>query len=159
MLGDIIENLENYQIKKLVILNGHGGNNFRQMIRELQKETVIFLCTIDWFKINGTLEIFDEPGDHAGEMETSIVMHLEPELVLPLTEAGDGKAKKFKIKAFGEGWAWAPRHWTKVTKDTGVGNPQFATPEKGEKYFRKVTETIAGFLTELAKTKIENIYK
>jgi creatinine amidohydrolase len=37
---------------------------------------------------------FDEPGDHAGEMETSMMLAIKPDLVLPLTEAGEGKEKK-----------------------------------------------------------------
>ena len=31
--------------------------------------------------------------------------------------------KKLKFKARQEGWFWAPREWTKVTPDTGIGNP------------------------------------
>ena len=91
---------------------------------------------------------FDEPGDHAGEMETSIMMSLKPDLLRPLSEAGPGTARKFRIAALREGWAWAPRQWTEVTDDTGTGNPKASTVAKGEKFMRAVTEKIGGFLVE-----------
>ena len=80
---------------------------------------------------NDQKEFFENKDDHAGEMETSIMMHLTPGLVRPLTEAGDGAAKKFRFSAMREGWAWAERKWTQVTKDTGVGDPRKASAEKG----------------------------
>jgi creatinine amidohydrolase len=73
--------------------------------------------------------------------------------------AGDGKEKKYKIKAFSEGWAWAERKWSQITKDTGVGNPEFATKEKGENYFKAVTVKIAHFLVELANADVKDMYE
>ena len=84
-------------------------------------------------------EFFVNKDDHAGEMETSVIMYLRPNLVRPLTEASDGKSKKFRFKAMQEGWAWAERKWMQVTADTGVGDPRQASAEKGEKYFKAVT--------------------
>ncbi|HEY3933819.1 MAG TPA: creatininase family protein [Gemmatimonadales bacterium] len=112
-------------------LNGHGGNDFRQMIRELQPSTDIFLCTLNWWTTIDAAAYFDEPGDHAGELETSVMQHLAPDFVLPLEHAGPGHARHFTVQAFREAWGWAPRQWTSVTSDTGVGNPRAATAEKG----------------------------
>ena len=39
VLRDIVATLEGQRIRKLVIINGHGGNDFKQMIRELQPAT------------------------------------------------------------------------------------------------------------------------
>ena len=47
VLQDVVTSLEEADISRLVVLNGHGGNNFRQMIRELQPETSVFLCTVN----------------------------------------------------------------------------------------------------------------
>src|SRR5690606_22000941 len=101
---------------------------------------------------------FDEPGDHAGEMETSMIMHLAPDLVLPLEEAGDGAERHFRIAALREGWAWAPRVWTSVSADTGIGNPHAATAAKGEVFFAAVTERIAAFLCDLAAADLDDLY-
>jgi len=159
VLADIIESLEGHGFEKLLILNGHGGNDFRQMIREAQDATPIFLSTLSWFRIPGTMDHFDAPGDHAGEAETSLMMHLHPELVRPLSEAGLGQAKSWKLAAIQEGWAWAPRQWSKVTEDTGVGDPSLATAAKGELFLNLVTEKIAGYLVELAAADPDDLYE
>src|SRR5689334_6158035 len=77
VLRDVVQSLEATTIRKLVILNGHGGNDFRQMIRELQVQTPILLSTVNWWQVAPT-DVFREPGDHGGELETSVMMHIEP---------------------------------------------------------------------------------
>jgi len=159
VLRDVASSLAGQGIKKLVILNGHGGNDFRQMIRELQPQVSLFLCVVNWYKILDLKSYFSDVGDHAGEMETSVMQYVAPERVLPLSEAGSGKAKAFKIAAFREGWAWAPRQWTQVTDDTGVGNPAASTAEKGQRYVEAVSGKLADFLVDLAKADTANLYQ
>src|SRR5256714_12354210 len=138
LLSDIASALAGQGVKKLLIVNGHGGNDFKQMIRELQPKLDIFICSINWWTCVKGSDYFDEPGDHAGEMETIVMMAIEPELLRPLAEAGAGKARKFRVSGLRDGWAWAPRQWSKVTSDTGTGNPVKATAEKGEKFLKTV---------------------
>lgn len=158
VLRDAVESLELSGIEKLVILNGHGGNDFKQMIRELQPRTRVFLSTVNWYNIVDPSEHFADTGDHAGELETSVCMHIIPDLVQPLSEAGPGKENPSLVQAFREKWAWTPRQWSKVTADTGIGNPARATAEKGRKYFEAVTDKIAGFLVELAGADLNSLY-
>jgi len=160
VLKDVTEVLARQKIQKLVIMNGHGGNNFKQMIRELYAYFPdVFVCTLDWYKAANWNLYFDEPGDHAGEMETSVIMKVAPQWALPLSEAGDGKEKKFNIKGLREGWVSSQRLWTEITADTGVGNPYKATPEKAEKYLAAVTKNIADFLIELEKCPLSQLYE
>lgn len=159
VLVDIVTSLEEQGIERLVLMNGHGGNCFKQMIRELQATTSIFICAMDWYGSIRLEDYFEEPGDHADEMETSLMMHVAPELVLPLSEAGDGSTNAFKLKAIREKWAWAPRQWSKATNDTGSGSPAKATPEKGEAFFKAVTQKIASFLVELSDQDISELYE
>jgi len=159
VLTDLIESLEAHRVAKLLILNGHGGNDFRQMIRELQAQTPLFLCTTNWFAIPGLMKAFVQPGDHAGELETSVMMHIRPDLVRPLEEAGSGRAKDWRVKAFRDQWAWAPRQWTRVTADTGVGDPSAATPGKGARYFDALTTKLAEFLVELSAVDPTDLYE
>jgi creatinine amidohydrolase len=158
LLGDIARCLDGQGIRKLVILNGHGGNDFRQMIRELQPQVKLFLCAISWYKVVDPKTYFNDLGDHAGELETSVMLHIAPELVRPLDEAGDGRQKLPRIAAMREGWAWSPRPWTKVTADTGIGNPKAATREKGAAYFAAVTEQIGQFLIDLTAADVNELY-
>jgi creatinine amidohydrolase len=160
ILNDVIEVLNRQKIYKFLILNGHGGNDFNPMIRELGlRYPKMFICTCNWYKSFNNSDFFENDGGHADEMETSIMQYLAPELVLPLNEAGDGKSKKFKVKALNENWAWAERRWTQVTKDTGIGNPYEATSLKGEKCFNEVVSQIARLMIELSNVDINNMYE
>lgn len=159
LLGDLVAALEGQGVRKLVILNGHGGNDFKWMIRELQPRTRVFLCTLDWWKAVDARPFFDVPGDHAGELETSVMQSIMPRLVRPLDEAGEGHARTWRVAALREGWAWAPRQWTKVTGDTGVGDPRAATAERGARFVDAVCERIAGFLVELAAMDVNDPYQ
>ncbi|MBK8516940.1 MAG: creatininase family protein [Saprospiraceae bacterium] len=160
ILDDIINTLNRQGTYKLVILNSHGGNDFRQILRELGlKYQDMFLSEVDWYKVKDIAKIFNEPGDHAGEAETSMMLFLKPEWVLPLNEAGEGKAKKFRFEAMAEGWAWAERHWTSVTTDTGIGNPSQATPEKGEQFLKLLSQKLGDYLFEVATTDKKDFYK
>lgn len=159
LLADLACTLAGQRLRKLVIVNGHGGNDFRAMIRELQPRVGIFLCALNWYTCVDARRFFQDPGDHAGELETSLLLHLDPELVLPLAEAGPGEEKHSRIRAFREGWAWAPRQWTRISADTGVGDPRAATADNGALYFAAVTERIAGFLTELSAADPDQLYE
>lgn len=160
LLKDVVQVLNGHNIKKLVIVNSHGGNNFKQMIRELSLDFPnVFICALNWWQAANVNNYFDEPGDHAGEMETSAIMHIAPSLVLPLEQAGNGSEKTFKIKGLKEGWISAQRQWTKISEDTGVGNPKLATKEKGEAFLNVVIQNIADFFEELHQADVTNMYE
>lgn len=159
ILRDLIEVLNRQGIHKLIILNSHGGNDFKTMIRELGlKFPDMFIAQCNWFQALDQKLFFENKDDHAGEMETSLMLHLAPDLVKPLSEAGDGAARKFRFDAIREGWAWAERKWTQVTRDTGVGDPRKATTEKGARYFSAVTAKVAAFFVQVAKTGPSDFY-
>lgn len=159
IIKDLVEVLHRQSINKLLILNGHGGNNFKTIIREIGYQYPdMFISTCDWFRAVNWNDYFDDPGDHAGEMETSVTMHIAPHLVLPLSEAGDGAERKHKIKGIREGWAWAERKWSAISKDTGVGNPYPATPEKGKVYIDAVVAQLSSLFEDLAKADTNDLY-
>lgn len=160
ILADIIEVLNRQGIYKLIVLNGHGGNNFKPILRELGlKYPKMFLVTTNFFQVTDKYKFFEEVGDHADEMETSLMLHLNPELVLPLEEAGDGAENKSRIKGIKEGWAWSERKWPQVTKDTGIGNPKKASREKGEKFFKEVCNKLAELFLEVSQMNTEEPYE
>ncbi len=135
------------------------GNDFRSTIRELQPRMKIFLCVTSWYEVVEAGDYFDDLGDHAGEMETSIMLHIAPALVRPLSEAGEGKERRFRIEAFRDGWAWAPRRWTQVSTDTGIGHPGAASRQKGERYTAAVVERLSRFLVDLAAADPDDLYE
>ena len=160
VLEDVIASLEGVGVKKFVILNGHGGNDFRQMLRELQgKHPKMFLSVVNWFNAVRGDDIFDIVGDHADERETSLILHLHPHLVLPKSEWGPGTDNAWKLKAIREKWAWAQRDWLKATNDTGSGDPQHSSADKGKRYLEALGAKIATYFIELAKADITELYE
>lgn len=158
ILKDIVASLHHQGIRRLLIVNGHGGNSFKQMIRDLSLVThpsSIMIASAEWFKMATAKDFFEQPGDHADEIETSVMMHYHPELVR-LEEAGEGKARSFVIEALREGKVWMPRHWTLVTDDTGIGNPALSTAEKGRRFADACADGFARFLRDFSKINEES---
>jgi creatinine amidohydrolase len=114
---------------------------------------------LNWYQAAPKKDIFEEPGDHADEMETSVMMHIAPQLLLSLDQAGNGANKKFNLAGFKEGWAWAQRPWSKITRDTGSGNPYKSTSEKGEKFLDLTIENISIFLHGLTNKTVDDLLK
>ena len=160
ILTDIVASLYHQGFHRLLIVNGHGGNNFKNMIRALTLDYPgMLMMTSEWFKQAKTTEYFDNPDDHADELETSVMMHYHPELV-NIDEAGDGTNRGFALDALRTGKIWMPRHWNMVSKDTGIDNPVMSTAEKGQKFAKAVAESYAQFIAEFAKIDtIEGLYE
>ncbi len=158
ILKDVCDVLVRHSVEKLVILNGHGANNFVPHIRELALlYPTLFVCVVNWYKAALVKDFFEHPGDHADEMETSVMMHIAPELVQPLDTAGDGATLSYRPEGFQKGWAWAQRPWTMITKDTGSGNPSLATKEKGRAFLAKTIHNIADFLVDISGRTIKDL--
>ncbi len=150
ILADIVESLHHQGLRRLLIVNGHGGNSFKGFIRDLLVDyPEMFILASDWFAVLPGRDYFDDPGDHADELETSVMMHYHPDLV-HMSLAGDGRSRGFALASLQQKTAWLPRHWNHVSHDTGIGNPMASTPEKGRRFARAVAERYALLLRDLA---------
>ena len=87
------------------------------------------------------------------------MLHFHPEIVLPKSEWGAGSSHAPRLKGIRDKMAWAQREWTKATDDTGVGDPQHSTAERGAAYAKSISEKFAGYLVELAGADIGNLYE
>lgn len=160
VLNKIVESaaqsLERHGILKLVLLNGHGGNEFKACLRTLLPKTKVFCCLVNFYQMMADVSksLFENPGDHADEMETSLMQALRPDLV-DLSAADSGIPKKSRFDAARNGWAWYPRPFDKLTTNSGCGDPRKATPAKGEQYLETACERLAQFLVELHDSKID----
>lgn len=148
ILRDIVRSLNHQGIKKLLIINGHGGNSFKGFIRDLAIDFPDFvIASSEWFTFIPRKGYFDaEIDDHAGEQETSVMMHYYPDLV-KMEYASNGATKPFNIDGLNRKVAWIPRHWAKVSTNTGIGDPSKATAEKGKIY----ADAVVGKYVELIK--------
>lgn len=153
---DIAESLVRQGIDRLVIFNFHGGNDFRQIIRDVQLDLPIFIVQINGYQVAPEMkDSLERPGgDHADEFETSVMLHICPQWVAPLEQAGEGATTPFAIPSLkSTPGVWAQRDWAALTKDTGVGNPKAATAGKGQKIFELLVNATAPVLVELSAAK------
>lgn len=151
ILTDIVSSLYVQGHRHMLIINGHGGNTFKNMIRDLSIDYPDFVIACsEWYTFVPKADYFEQPGDHADEVETSVMMHYHPELV-DLSEAGDGASRNFTSQMLREKVAWIPRHWQQVSSDTGIGNPRSASAEKGVCYTVAVVERYAQLIKELCE--------
>jgi len=156
ILADLVESLERQGVRKLVLLNGHGGNELKPLMRELHHRTRVFLCLCDWYRMAADLyaKIFEHPGEHADEVETSLGLAFFPELMR--TELADaGAARPTKFEAINRGWVGITRPWHLATTNTGLGNPAGATAEKGQRLMDAVTDRLGRFLADLAAAPLD----
>lgn len=155
ILRDIVRSLDHQGIRKLLIINGHGGNSFKGFIRDLAVEKPDFMiASSEWFTFIPRRDYFDAVvDDHAGEQETSVMMHYYPELV-KMEYAGDGSSRSFAIDGLNKKVAWIPRNWTKVTDSTGVGDPSKSSAEKGRAYAAAVVAEYVRLVVDLCRKEL-----
>lgn len=131
--------------RRFMFLNGHGGNTdpLRVALRRLQEEFPDALLTgAPYWSIAGEVISSNLDGahkfvGHACEFETSMIMHLCPELVNhdELRDAGDLGADDI------EG-LFLPRDMKHRTKEGCTGRPDLATAEKGAEMFQGIVDRV-----------------
>lgn len=161
VIGDIVESLTYQGLRKIVLLNSHGGNEIKSVLRELYGRTSAHLFLCNWYTVfqDCYFEIFDEPDDHAGEMETSLALAFWPELVLKNADgslaADAGRKRPTRFEAINKAWVSITRPWHLLTTNAGAGYPHKATADKGRRVVEILIERLATFLVELASTPID----
>jgi len=151
-------------IKKLVIINGHGGNspalNFAAQM--INKDAHIFVC-VDTGETSDIdiYEITETPNDvHAGEIETSTTLAVRPHLVKM------EKASKF-VPQFSSrylnftskrGVLWYA-YTEKISKSGVMGDPTIATAEKGRKIWKMMIAHLVSLVEDLKGMTLEEVYQ
>lgn len=151
LLSDVAHSLAKQGIDRLVVLNAHGGNEFKPLVRDVQERSGTLIVVANFYQAapDAFEEIFARGDDHAGEMETSLLLHLCPENV-DLGAAGDGARVPFAIQGLSQPGVWTPRPWSASHPDLGAGDPSRASAAKGERYFERVCDALADLLTGLS---------
>ena len=156
IITDLVDSLEQHGIWRFVLLNGHGGNDLKWVLRELHQKTRVHLFLCNWFKVASDVyeTIFDARDDHAGEMETSMGLAHFPQCVA-LEQADPGRVCASRFEAVNRGWVEITRPWHLLTTNSGAGDPRAASAAKGEKLTELVAERIGTFLAELAQSPLD----
>lgn len=156
IVRDIVVSLRQHGIRKVMLLNGHGGNDFTPFARQIQADTDVHMFLCNWWQVGNDRydEFFEKPDDHAGELETSVALAVCPDLV-ELAVADDGQVRPFRFEALRQGWVRTSRDFARLNDHCGVGDPTRASAEKGQAYLDLVCARISEFLVELAETPID----
>ena len=155
VLRDVAQSLVTQGIDRLVLLNFHGGNDFKSMIRDIMFDLPIFIVQVHGWQTASFAHLLEHAdGDHADEFETSLMMHLTPDWVTPLEQFGDGARTASQLPALTENpGVWLTRDWAALTESTGVGDPRQATAEKGRQIFELLVGALTPILVELSRAK------
>lgn len=161
VVRDVINSLLDSGIRKIVLLNSHGGNELKPLLREMigNTEAQLFLC--NWYQMVADVYdgIFDQAEDHAGEMETSFALAFFPELVARDNDgnllADDGTTRPLRFEALRRKWVLVSRPWHLLTTNSGSGNPHAASAEKGKRLMEVIVGRLAKFLVELSDAEID----
>jgi creatinine amidohydrolase len=161
VVEDLVTSLVASGIRKIVLLNSHGGNELKPLLRELygKIDAHLFLC--NWYQVisDQYSQIFEQPEDHAGEMETSFALAYFPELIGRSLDgrflADEGHKSPMRLRALREGWVTVTRPWHLLTTNAGAGNPHAASAEKGQRLMSVVVERLSEFLVELSAAKLD----
>jgi creatinine amidohydrolase len=155
LLNGLAENFLQHGFRRLVFINGHGGNDVpgRQAIFELrqrhrQRDDVLFVFGTYWNL--GTKPAETNPAlrqkdmGHACEWETSMILRLAPNLV--------GDFRSAETIESNNPFAPATRAWVtrEISRRGHIGWPQLATPEKGEHLFNVFTADVVRLLERVA---------
>ena len=149
-------------VKKLLLLNGHGGNVAAMDIvaRELRQRCGLLVYSASWFSlplpdaVAGQFSAEEHRfGIHGGEIETSMMLHLAPDTVRMehaqhWRSSSQDRAARHAILGNGKsakmGWAMQDYH-----PAGAVGNAAAATADKGRAVVQAAAEALAQLLQEL----------
>jgi creatinine amidohydrolase len=185
MVEDVCVSLLWHGAKRIVIINGHGGNSaiLSEVELRLKYETGLFVTHVDWWKLGLTLK--DEiglenppeecPGGHASELETSALWAVNSDYVRPdqllredalrpiyaessqLLSARAAGAISVTYPPFGSYQPGIVLSGSQHTHSGIVGNSERSSPEKGERAFNVLSKKIADFIREVQKIKLGDV--
>ena len=151
-------------IKKLVIINGHGGNapSLNFAAQRINQDAHIFVCVDTGETSDIDLDaLIDTPNDvHAGEIETSTSLAIRPHLVR--TDRLQMEVPTFTSRYLDftskRGVAWYA-HTHKISASGVMGDPTRASREKGEKMWQVMIAHLVNFVDQLKAMTLKEIYQ
>jgi len=154
---EVCKSLLHHGFKKVVIMNGHGGNTnaISQALREIKDETGETVYSLGVFPglrgfgAESRTILKQVGGGHACEMETSVALYLGQRVLFEKAvkwqqpKSWTDFDKKYRGKV---GWT---RDFHENTETGNLGDPTIATEDKGRQMVEAVVKDIAAFIEDL----------
>lgn len=174
---DVCVSLAHHGFEKILLVNGHGSNHHllelatRQVIIQYPDVHCAFLS---WWQLEEVREVAaavrkagPQGSAHAGEMETSIYMHLFPDRVdmdAAVRDIGYPESRHFNnLDLAGErrpedSTPVTMMEWWSTISETGVmGDATVASPETGELLLEAAVEGLESVLEEFSEHPVREI--
>lgn len=156
LLHDVAQSLVIQGIDRLVVLNFHGGNDFKSMIRDVAFDLPIFITQVHGYLVAPEFRAWlkHPDGDHADEFETSLMLHLAPQWVAPLSTAGSGATHVGQAPSLSTSpGVWFPRDWKTFTNDSGAGDPSASNAQLGKRIHDLLSDRLGDILATISKMR------
>jgi creatinine amidohydrolase len=155
-------------VRKIIMVNSHGGNRDMMSIvaRELRVRFTMIAVATDWSRFGAPEGLFSPHelayGIHGGDAETSLMLHLRPDLVR-FEHAENFISKAVWMKENTRYLQPLPPHalaW--IAHDLNpqgvVGDASKATAAKGEAYCRHIARSFVDLIEDVTRYPLANLY-
>jgi len=154
---EVCLSLRFHGVRKIVIVNGHGGNlaALKELARSLREKRV-FVTVFQWWPAAGKLlpELFTpEERGHAGAEETSMNLFLQTGLV-NMGKAVDTEPRKHELQVEG---LTLPLDTADETVSGVYGKSTTASADKGRVVFETVVSELARHVSMLKEARIDDL--
>ncbi|WP_158057706.1 creatininase family protein [Halorussus halophilus] len=160
-VADIAASVASHGVRKVVVVNGHGGNSdaLRRAARKLRDEQIAFVAPWNWWDNLGTLieELLDTSLGHADAVETSAMLAAAPALV---REAALEEAEQNGPDSWGKSVQGASVGFDAIdfTDSGAVGEPTNGTAEIGNELLDRAGEDLAALVEWLAEQEQADLW-
>ena len=167
MLTELGESVHRAGIRRLILLNSHGGQPqvLDIVARELRIRCAMLVVNAAWFDMGMPDNLFSASecrhGIHGGEVETSLMLHLRPDLVdmaraRDFVSLGQEMEADFSLLStegrFGFGWQ------AQDLNPSGVcGNAAAADAERGARLAQHMVDTFVDLVGEVARFPLDRL--
>jgi len=155
-------------IRKMVLINSHGGNVpiLDIVARELRVKHNMFVTATNWLRFGQPAGLYSDTelayGIHGGDIETSLMLHLRPDLVrMDLAQYFPSVQQSFEqefkhLRAHGKAqFGWKTQD---LNTDGALGNAATATADKGRKSLDHAANGFIELLTDVHAYHLDRLW-
>lgn len=161
LLMDLCEQIEQQGVRKIVLINGHGGNPdaIGAFLREWSHRGLAgtagavgraFICSINWPSAKAN-ELIEHPSDHAGQAEVLHLVAMRRDL-LRTERLSNFTARQPKVESLDRTEVQWVKPWHLYLPQCAHGDTGDVDREKAERFVRANNEAVAEVIIELART-------